>query len=45
VGDDDALALATLKAPPASESLRARAGEFDVDTAVDRYLGVLLANC
>lgn len=48
VGDDAALAdavLATLEAPPDTESLRARAGEFDVDRAVDRYLGVLLAHC
>jgi glycosyltransferase involved in cell wall biosynthesis len=45
VGDDEALAdaiLATLDAPAAAEPLRARAREFDVDRAVDRYLDVLL---
>lgn len=44
VGDDDALAhaiLETLDAPRNPARLRARAAEFDVDTAVDGYVEVL----
>jgi glycosyltransferase involved in cell wall biosynthesis len=44
VGDDDALAraiLGTLDAPRNPARLRARAAEFDVDTAVDGYVEVL----
>jgi len=45
VGDDEALANAieaTLDATIDREALRARAREFDVDRAVERYLDVLL---
>lgn len=45
VGDDAALAeaiVATLDAPPARESLLARARDFDVERAVDRYVSFLL---
>ena len=45
VGDDAALAdaiAATLDAPPAAAMLRARAGLFSVESAVDRYLELLL---
>lgn len=45
VGDEEALAraiLRTLDAPPDPEQSRARAGDFSVDAAVDRYLEVLL---
>src|SRR5690606_4100549 len=45
VGDDAALAdaiAATLAAPPAAAMLRARAGLFSVESAVDRYLELLL---
>lgn len=45
VGDDAALAraiLSVLSAPPDPSRLRARAGEFSVDRAADRYLDVLL---
>ena len=45
VGDDRALAdaiLATLEKPPDPGALRARASIFSVDTAVDRYLEVLV---
>jgi glycosyltransferase involved in cell wall biosynthesis len=45
VGDPDALAaaiLALLDAPPDRARLRARAAEFSVDRAVERYLEVLL---
>lgn len=45
VGDDAALAdaiEATLDAPPPAATLRARAGLFSVESAVDRYLELLL---
>jgi len=45
VGDDTALAaaiLVVLDAPPARETLRARAAMFSVDQAADQYLEVLL---
>lgn len=48
VGDDAALAeamTALLRQPPNAASLGARAGEFSVDAAVSRYLGVLLGVC
>lgn len=48
VGDDAALAqaiLATLAAPPERAGLRARAGQFSAEAAVERYLEVLLGPC
>lgn len=45
VGDDRALSdaiLASLETPPDRERQRARAAAFSVDTAVDRYLEVLV---
>jgi len=45
VGDDEAMAaaiLASLRDPGSPEMLRARAAEFSVDQAIDRYLEVLL---
>jgi glycosyltransferase involved in cell wall biosynthesis len=47
VGDDAALAdamAATLDAPPSASALRARAALFSVDSAVDRYLELLLGH-
>ena len=44
VGDDARLAdaiLRTIDAPPAADTLRARAGQFSVERAIDRYLSVL----
>jgi len=44
VGDADALAealLATLEKPPDAARLRARAAQFSLESAVDRYLAVL----
>lgn len=46
VGDDRAMAdaiLAALKTPPGREKLKARAGDFSLDHAVDQYLDVLLS--
>jgi glycosyltransferase involved in cell wall biosynthesis len=48
MGDDEALAeaiLSTLKKPLDPAKLRARAAEFSVDRALDRYLEVLLNMC
>ena len=45
VGDDAAMAgaiLATLAHPPERAALAARAAEFSVDRAVERYLELLL---
>ncbi len=46
VGDDRVMAdaiLAALEAPPGCEKLKARAGDFSLDRAVDQYLEVLLS--
>ncbi len=48
MGDDSALAeaiLNTLEKPPDSAKLRARAAEYSIDRAVERYLEVLLGMC